>query len=679
MPSTEILNNLSEKEKEYVLSVLNEIKQTGTSEKYSDLLYYDYDEIPVDIETFLHDKNYLGNGLYDADGRFTLFPYWEKVLKKIFPDNISTRYNTLILTGSIGIGKSTIAVICLLYILYRLLCLHDPYLYYGLQPVDKISISLMNITIENAKGVALDKMNQMIMSSNWFMAHGKMSGQTNLVYVPEKHIELITASSNNQVIGRALLANFSDEVNWGITNDTEKLKKKYKQLVSQIDARMKSRFLRGTYLPTLNIIASSKNNEQSFLDEYINTKKKNESSSTLIIDEPQWVVDSRKDSKEKFYVAVGNKFLANELLPIKCSKELVNEYRARGYSILEVPIGYLESFRDDLDNSLKDIAGIATASSTKYISGIRWNEIKTDKYKNAFTKEVIVVGNAKEDITQYSDFFDLSRISDEVRMKPLYIHLDLSKSGDRTGIAGVFAMGKRPTIEGQDASKDMFYRVGFAVGVQAPKGYEISFDKTRTFIRWLRSQGFNIRMVSADTYQSGPVLQLLSADGFNIETTSVDKLDSETKQCLPYAYFKSTIYDRRLEVFDDCELLTEEILGLEREGDGHINHPEQGTQGSKDIADAICGSIWDASKHADEFALEYGELYDATTKVSAENENTQKEQIIVDFEEALKQIRNPLSSDKKTTNNKEKSPFLDFGFGPATEDYVTFSDGIIVI
>ena len=101
------------------------------------------------------------------------------------------------ITGAIGIGKSTIAVICLLYLLYRLLCLKDPYLFYVLQPIDKISISLMNITIENAKGVALDKMNQMLLSSEWFMAHGKMSGITNLEYTPEKHIELITASSNN--------------------------------------------------------------------------------------------------------------------------------------------------------------------------------------------------------------------------------------------------------------------------------------------------------------------------------------------------------------------------------------------------------------------------------------------------------------------------------------------------
>lgn len=58
------------------------------------------------------------------------------------------------------------------------------------------------------------------------MAHGKISGTTNLEYIPEKHIELITASSNNQVIGRAIFANFTDEVNFGLTNDVEKLKKK---------------------------------------------------------------------------------------------------------------------------------------------------------------------------------------------------------------------------------------------------------------------------------------------------------------------------------------------------------------------------------------------------------------------------------------------------------------------
>lgn len=654
------LESLSEEERKIALNILKEYTVDGKSDLFNSLIYQDYEEIPVDIKTFLHDKRYLGNALYDQDGRFTLFPYWEKCLQDIFPTNIDTKYNTIIFTGAIGLGKSTIAVICLLYMLYRLLCLKDPYLFYGLQPIDKITISLMNITLENAKGVALDKMNQMILSSDWFMTHGSMSGVSNLCYIPNKHIEVITASSNNQVIGRALFANFTDEVNFGLTSDVEKLKKKQKQLISQIDARMKSRFLRGTYLPTLNIIASSKNSEQSFLEDYINTKKRNESTITLIVDEPQWIVDSRKDSEEKFYVAIGNKFLANELLPISATKDLIDEYRAKGYSLLQVPIGYRENFEDNIDGALTDIAGIATASSTKYISGVRWNEIKTARYENPFIKEIIEVGTAKDDKAQYYDFFDISKVPDDLKQKPLYIHLDMSKKGDKTGIAGVYVLGKIPKVEGEDSSRELFYRVAFNVSVKAPKGYEISFDKNRVFIRWLREKGFNIKGVSSDTFQSAQIQQQLIGDGFNVKVISVDRLDSQTKQCLPYAYFKSTIYDRRLEVYKECDFLTEEILGLERESDGHINHPENGTQGSKDAADALCGALWNASQTADEFGYNYGEDYQAFLQSNQIHSNIRSNytQMIVDFENELNKQK-PLPPPKEEENRITEPIIID--------------------
>jgi len=210
--------------------------------------------------------------------------------------------------------------------------------------------------------------------------------------------------------------NFTDEVNFSaMTTNVESMKKKQKQLISQIDARMKSRFMRGTYLPTLNIIASSKNSDQSFLEDFIDTKRKNESKNTLIVDEPQWVVDDRKDSPIHFFVAVGNKYLANELLPKDATQELVDEYQAKGYTILSVPIGYYDSFQDNIDGALTDIAGIATASSLKYISGMRWNDIKVDTYQNPFSQEVIEVGNAKDDESQYSDFFDITKIPKEVK------------------------------------------------------------------------------------------------------------------------------------------------------------------------------------------------------------------------------------------------------------------------
>lgn len=634
------LDSLSPAEKEYALKILQQYAVDGTSELFHDLKYSDYEELPVDITTFMHDRKYLGNALYNQEGKFTVFPYWENKLKEIFPTPTDTAYNTIVFTGAIGLGKSTIAVICLLYLLYRLLCLKDPYLYYGLQPIDKITISLMNITLENAKGVALDKMNQMILSSEWFMAHGEMSGTVNLEYRPQKHIELITASSNNQVIGRAIFGNFTDEVNFGLTSDVEKLKKKQKTLISQIDARMKSRFLRGTYLPTMNIIASSKNSDQSFLEDFIQSKVKNESKNTLIVDEPQWVVDARKDTPEKFYVAIGNKFLANEVLPMDAPQTLVEEYRARGYSMLKVPIGYRENFVENIDGALMDIAGIATASSLKYISGMKWHECINEEIRNPFTKEVIEVGDSKEDTVQYYDFFDLTCVSPELKARPLYIHLDMSVSGDKTGIGGSWIKYKDAAAENN--SKSLYFRVAFSVAVKAPRGAQVSFEKNKQFIYWLRDNGFNIKKITSDTFQSAPVLQDLRAHGFDCEILSVDRLTGEGKNkiCEPYHYFRSAIYEKRIEVYK-TELLTEEVIGLEKLSDGHVDHTTSGIN-SKDISDAVCGSIFEASKHADEFAYDFGESLQETLAVNVSSEERTTEQIALDFEQEMQKLLNPV-------------------------------------
>lgn len=654
------LEGLSEEERRAALEILKEYADTGQSQTLEEIKYADFDEIPVDIHTFLHEPKYLGKALYDADGKFTLFPYWERCLEDIFPDNLTTKYNSIVLTGAIGLGKSTIAVICLLYMLYRLLCLKDPYQYYGMQPIDKLSISLMNITLENAKGVALDKMNQMILASEWFMQHGETSGTTNLVYKPEKHIEIILASSNNQIIGRAIFCNFTDEVNFGLSANPEKQKAKMMKLITQLDARMKSRFMRGTYLPTLNVIASSKDTDQAFLDDYIDNKRKNNSTTTLIVDEPQWVVDSRKDSPQKFWVAVGNKLLANELLPLNVTEQQLDEYRKKGYALWQVPMGYLETFQLNLDEAICSIIGIATASSLKYIAGNKLTEIKTDTYQNPFVKDIIEVGDGKEDFLQYSNFFDLSRVSEEDKARPLFIHLDMSgglsnKGGDKTGIAGVWITGKEPfkqlpKVEGNtnaaleqlntDVTSDLHYKLAFAVSVKAPRGENISYLKNCIFIRWLREQGFAIKGVSSDTYQATTVQQILKNDGFKTEIVTVDKVQKDTvgrPVCLPYYFLKNMIYSKQLTIFDKCNQLTTELIDLERKGDGHIDHPKTG---GKDSADALCGSLWLASKYSEEFSYSYGDALAASLQA---NETTSegldyKHNLLTAFEQELSNL-----------------------------------------
>ena len=654
----EILKSLSPEEREAALAMLREFGESGHSKKYTELLYSDYAEIPVDIETFLFDKQYLGNGLVDAEGRKTVFPYWIRKLKELFPTNVDTAYNTIILTGSIGIGKSFFAVLAELYLMYRMLCLKDPYLYYGMQPIDKISFSMINITLDAARGVAWDKMQQLLQSSPWFMSHGKITGTDNLVWKPIKRpgqigtIELVVGSKNSHIIGRAVFCNFSDEVNFSaVTTDVDKIKRKMLTLITQTDARMISRFLRGNKLPTLNIIASSKNSDQSFLDQYIETKKKNESTTTLIVDEAQWVVDERKNMDKKFYVAVGNKFLASEVLPRDATEDLVRAYKDKGYEILAVPASnsYWEAFNDNVEIALNDLAGISTVGARKYIAGPRWAEVKTDTYSNPFTKDVITVGNAEDDDAQYSDFFNIANISKEMKNKPMYVHLDLSKSGDKTGIAGVWVLGKKPGVD-IPTPNEVFYKVAFSVSVAAPKGYEISFEKNRKFVRWLREQGFKIKGVSFDTFQSTQLMQQLKAEKFDPVVVSVDKLEgtddkdekgNKHKICKPYEYFHSTLYERRMQVYSKCDLLTDEVLGLERQPDGHINHPDNGATGSKDQIDAVVGAMYNASLHLEELDLEFGNVVETFAesfeKVNSVLSDEQiKRKMIADFEEELK-------------------------------------------
>lgn len=660
------LNNLTEDEKKVALEILKQYSQSGSSDVYQDLIYQDYEEIPVDIETFLYNEYYLGKSLIDAEGRKTVYPYWVETLKKIFPTNVDTAYNTLALTGSIGIGKSFMAVLCILYQLYRMMCLKDPYLHYGLQPIDKITFAFINITMDAAAGVGWQKCQELLQNSPWFMKNGALSGSTNIVWVPPKGIDLLYGSLPRHIIGRAVFSVFCDEVSFVPTQDVEMQKKKAKDLVNTASARMQSRFMHGEHNPTLLILASSKRTEQSYMETFIEGKKNNDSKTTYIVDEPQWVIRTDKDSAVKFKVAVGNKFLNSEVVPLNSTESELQTYRDRGYTLIDVPMGYYENFIDDINIALTDIAGISTSGTTKYFSGTRIAAVRNDKRRNLFTKEIISVGDGADDKVQYSDFIDKTRIDPILKSRPMYIHLDMSVSGDATGIGGVWINGKKPTKPGEDPSKDLYYTLAFHVSIKAPKGCQVSFEKNRNFIRWLRQEGFNIKGVSADTFQSYDLLQVLKGEHFNTSIISVDRVDREQKVCLPYLTFKNAIYEERFDMYPTTELV-EELLDLEKDGNGKIDHTPMGR---KDAADGVCGALYNASQHAEEFSFDWGETIQTTIDVSQATSEVDRAQIVLNFEEEL----------KKLDSIQPHAPtFLDFGMGKASELYSSYlANGIIL-
>ena len=72
-----LLSNLSEQEKLIIKQILGEIASKGKSEELSDIYYEDYEEIPVDLATFLCDERYLGK--YTNYGK-DIYDTWKKEL-----------------------------------------------------------------------------------------------------------------------------------------------------------------------------------------------------------------------------------------------------------------------------------------------------------------------------------------------------------------------------------------------------------------------------------------------------------------------------------------------------------------------------------------------------------------------------------------------------------------------
>ena len=666
--NTEQFNNLSTEEQKEVIKILNEYAEKGASVTFDNLLYEDYKEVPVDIETFITDDRYLGKAWKDASGKIKLYPFWLEQLKKLFPTNTDTDYNTFLESGARGIGKSEISCGCAMtYLMYRVMCLKNPLEFYHLKPTEKIVFAFMNIKKDLSKEIAISKFQKTIQLSPWFMARGTMTQFENEPYWnPPSEISIVIGSQSDDVIGQPIFCAFFDEISFIKNQDIDKQKKKAIDMIDTALGGMRTRFIHEGKNPTLLIVASSKRSEQSFMESYIKTKSETEGDSTLIVDKPVWEVKPQGTYKPiTFKVGLGNKFLESVVIPDGAD---VWEYKSKGYTIIDVPIDFKATFIENINRALCDYAGISSFSANKYFSGEVVAENILDHIHNAMP-ELITVGNMDKDI-QYKNYFDISKIPSEYKYKPLYIHLDMSVSGDTTGICGTWIIGKKPTVDG-DAGKDLLFRLAFGFAVKAPKGQQISFEKNRNFIRWLREQGFNIGEISADTFQSYDLLQILQSEGFNTTILSVDRVDPESHICKPYQFLRSTVYEHRLQMFK-CDRLFDEFVEVERNNStGKIDHP---SGGRKDLLDAVCGSVFTASSHAEEYAYNFGEDLDLAIQTNTANPMITQQQIQMNLDDILKSIRQ-----RQDTVNKQVETTVGINSRNLANDLYLTSQGIIAI
>ena len=512
---------------------------------------------PVDIDTFLDSTDYLG---YVVGNR--LYPLWRKVLREVYPNPFYSPYQEVVLTGAIGTGKTTAAIIGALYDLYKITLLKSPHARFKLIPTTRIVYAFMNATKELAEDVTYDQAIQMAASSPYFSHLMKLASSKKDGSLFPNRISMVSGSRAFHVLGQAVVGAVLDELNF-----QDRVAQQAYDNYTNTKRRMQSRFLTaGGTLPARLWLVSSRRYETSVLEEHI--KKCRSDPQVLVCEYALW--DAKDFPGPRFKVFVGDRtrdpFIVEGPLPSDVDPA----------KVIEVPHQFRSDFEADIYNALRDLAGVSTASSWAFIPSTEALR-KCFVLPNPISKEVVTLSFRGSD--RLMDFVDLKSLLGSDRTVPRYVHVDLALTKDRVGIASVRMMGAREREEGR--RMDPWYAVDFVLGVQASGASQIPLHKIKDFLLDLSRSGYYIQVVSTDGYQSANLRQDLELQGFRTALVSVDRTME------PYLNLKSAILEGRI-FLPKHDLLLWELQNLV-ETDGKVDHKPST---SKDVADAVAGAAW---------------------------------------------------------------------------------------
>lgn len=591
------IEDLSEEELAILISEIDSLSNEELGAIYSSMDSY---EVPlVDIDTFIEDPYYLGQALggNNSDGTPRVWTCWREHLRVIFPNPYYSPYLEICVTGAIGIGKSTVGIIGMLYDMYRILNIKNPQDKFNLLQSTKIAFAIMNASMRLAGGVNASQMRDLIESSPFFKSKIQHNGDTLFI----NKVNMVVGSRFTHALGMAVISAMIDEANFQDAVKDQALDN-YNNIRRRMDSRFES-FDSG--YPARLWLLSSKNDDASFLEMHIESVR-NEAKS-YVIEMPIWVA---KRDKTKYSGVTFKCFIGDDNKDPFIIEGEVPEYIDQDH-VIEVPIEYHDRFDKDLVGALKDLAGVSAASSYKLFKK-KESIYKVMVIENAFTASSIQLtfdgpDSLKDHLTDYL----VTRIKD--KSQPRYIHIDTALKGDRLGLAMCHAHGikKITRTDAFTLDKTIFNeastRHDFAIGIKAQPGSEIPFYKIREFIVYLRDDlGYNISCISTDGFQSADMRQMLTRQGFKVEYTSVDR----TKE--PYLAFKSAVTEERAELPKN-EILLDEMKDVEDMGK-KIDHT---IDGSKDILDAVVGSYINCIK-----------LHDVTAEYSSEMISQMRSKIV---------------------------------------------------
>jgi hypothetical protein len=610
-----IFDTCTKEEQAYLVQILREFSAEGHSETYNKVWLADYKEIPVSIDTFVESDTYLGRT--NQQGK-SVYPFWRKELRSFF--GAGNKFHEWILTGATRTGKTSTGITATCYMLYRLMCLRNPQAFFNLKDISKFSILFFNITKELAQGVAFREFNDTLAESPWFQAHGTFTRSIkNSYYIPEGgKIDIDFGSSGSHGLGKQVFVGFLDEINFSQAGikDVNKAKSRMRETYNTVAARVKGTFrVEGEVLGKIFAV-SSKRSDSDFMEAYVEEQTNAGAADNMYItDAPQWeVFPPGRFKKETFCIAVGDRYQRGFVLnDDQCFPEAIRDLESQGFEILRPPIDVKSEFIADFDIALRDIAGRVVIGMMSFITQDTIDLCVNHTRKSPFYSEILQIGT-KDNFT-IEEYFHIEEIA-QWKRSPMFIHIDLSKNTDRTGIGGVAITGRKDimsekadengVIKPLKISQPSFTHL-FSLAIEAPRGDKIPYDKITAFVCWLRSNHFNVAGVSADSYQSEYMMQLLEAQRFDVENISLDRTPDG------YIALKSILMEQRIDLLNH-QLLQDELVKLQRDAaTGRIDHAIGNT---KDIADGLAGSILHAIRKNPAIPLPGKSLSSVVTSVN---------------------------------------------------------------
>jgi len=539
--------------------------------------------------------------------------------------------NGISVHNSIGWGKSFFMELGLVWHLYLLSCYKNPQLFFKLSPASKIALTIISITEKQAKSNMFFAIKQMIKQIPYFkenyMFDDKRASESLLF---QNGIELFSGSSAiSSTIGLNIYSAALDEANFFKNIQNSKRSKEsggdYDEalaLYNNLLKRQESRFLKYGLKPGVLYIGSSRQFPNDFTEQRIKIAREVGDTTTHILDYNLWTMCPDKYSTETFLVEVGQLNKKSRILD-------GHETDISG-QIIKVPIDFKSKFHKDLNNSLRDLAGVAVYSVQPFFAQKEYVVKMFDpSIKRIFSVDKATLSPKPE----YQVSEKILKTVPEFPDKPRYVGMDIGLKKDRFG----FSMGyiesmvyQEKEFFNEETQKMDFVKervpkivIEMVLEIYPEREFgEVELSRVRFLIFQLKKLGYNIRYSSADGFQSKDMDQILRRKGINHEYISMDKTTEpyETARQMIYNGNVRCIYHQKLE---------EEMFLLERDYvNDKVDHP---VRFSKDISDAVCQVIYNCTvnPHFMDDALLGGSM---VYNDGGESLEKTKQDIIDDFE-----------------------------------------------